>query len=76
MCTNLQIIFSCSCQKEMDFIQYKKRQGTNVRYIPSVKALGKTSLNYYRCHLVPPGALTIYVENKEVQEGNKIIATE
>lgn len=76
MCTNLQIAFSCGCQKEMDFIQCKERQGTNVRCNPSIKALGKTSPNYCRRHLVPPGAPTTYVENKEVQEGDEIMATE
>ncbi|OJJ78067.1 hypothetical protein ASPBRDRAFT_37282, partial [Aspergillus brasiliensis CBS 101740] len=74
MCTGLNISFSCGCVKEMDFIQCKQRQGTNVRCCPAKRALGKTSANYCRRHLVAPGAPKRYVEEKEAQrEGDEVM---
>ncbi|RAL03658.1 uncharacterized protein BO80DRAFT_442772 [Aspergillus ibericus CBS 121593] len=65
MCTAIDICYSCGCTKEMDFVQCKGRQGTNVRCKPVKKELGKLSTNYCRRHLVPPEASKTYVEEDE-----------
>ncbi|RDH36318.1 hypothetical protein BDQ94DRAFT_157808 [Aspergillus welwitschiae] len=76
MCVILDIAFSCGCKKEMDFVQCKQRQGTNVRCCPAKKGLGKTSPNYCRRHLVPPGAPKTCVKSKEPRIIDEIMATD
>lgn len=63
MCVFKFIKYTCGCKKEMEFIQCRDRQGTNVRCNRVVRECGKDSTNSCLTHLVKPEARVKYTDS-------------
>ena len=60
MCTSEYIVYVCGCKREMEFVQCKGRQGTNVRCHSIKQVKGKDATNLCLSHLVKPSAPVTY----------------